>query len=580
MDLKQWSLRGKIVLVGVLLPTLLIVVLMRLYISEAREKTVESFAAKARGICLTAESTREEMEAKWALGLFSTEQVRRYADQGRRDKVLATVPVVSAWQAAMRKAEEGDYTFKVPKFSPRNPKNEPDRLEAKALNYMKDNQVDEYYEVDPTINAVRYFRAIKLSETCLLCHGDPADSERLWGNSRGIDPTDGPMENWKVGEIHGAFEVIQSLEEADRQLASSIKKASQLVMIGLAVMAIFFATLVIRIVSNSVIKPIKRIINDLTANSSNLLDASNMVASASTQLADGASQQAASVEETSASLEETSSMIKLNADNVSQTSLMAESAKSDTEIAQSHMDNMTDAIDKIKKSADETAVIMKTIDEIAFQTNLLALNAAVEAARAGEAGAGFAVVADEVRSLALRSAEAARTTAALIEQSQHNADNGVQAATGVKEILTKIAEGVTKVSALAKEISVASTEQAEGVNQINIAISEVDKVTQETASISEQSASASEELSGQARELNELVSLLADIVGARQAPATTAHRRKSPQFKSGRPHPSTKSALPPTPAKGKDGKGSAASRSASGKAKEVIPFDDDDFEDF
>ncbi len=515
MEMKQWSLRGKIVLVGVFLPTVLILILFRLYASEAREKTLQSFADKARAICLTAESTRDEMESKWKMGLFKAEQLRDLAAEGQKEKVLAMVPVVSAWNAAMRKAQEGGYTFKVPKHSPRNPKNEPDALEAKALKLMEEKNLQEYYEIDPSLNAVRYFRAVRLTETCLLCHGDPKNSQALWGNGQGVDPTGGTMENWKAGEIHGAFEVIQSLDPADKQLSASLTKGWQLVALGLIVMAALFATLIIRIVAISVIKPISLIIRDLTRGADKLLDAAGQVSASSHELADGAARQAASLEETSSALEEVSSMSKQNAENVNQTSRMAEDARSSAEVAQTRMVRMTDAIDSIKKSADQTAIIMKTIDEIAFQTNLLALNAAVEAARAGEAGAGFAVVAEEVRSLALRSAEAAKQTAQLIEESQKNAGNGVDAAAEVKEILGKIVDGVKKVSSLAREITVASDEQAQGVNQINLAVSDVDQVTQTSAAISEEAASASEELSGQAKELNELVQALAGIVGVK-----------------------------------------------------------------
>ena len=120
-------------------------------------------------------------------------------------------------------------------------------------------------------------------------------------------------------------------------------------------------------------------------------------------------------------------MTKQNADNASQANSLASEAKHGRGDRRNEaMNRMTEAIDEIKKSADETAKIIKTIDEIAFQTNLLALNAAVEAARAGEAGKGFAVVAEEVRNLALRSAEAAKNTADLIEGSVKNAENGVR----------------------------------------------------------------------------------------------------------------------------------------------------------
>ncbi|ADH85613.1 methyl-accepting chemotaxis protein [Desulfurivibrio alkaliphilus] len=603
MDMQKWSLRGKIVLLGVVLPTILIVILFRLYITDSRERTLEAFTDKARAICLTAESTREEMEAKWRMGLFSTEQLREFAARGEQDKILAAVPVVSAWNAAMRKADEGGYTFRVPKFRPRNPANEPDPLEARALRTMAEKNLDEYYEIDEASNSVRYFRAVRLTETCLYCHGDPADSRRLWGNDRGIDPTGGRMEGWRVGEIHGAFQVIQSLEEADLQLQQTVGKATWIVLAGLLLMAIMFATLVLRVVSNSVIKPISRIIEELSGNAGNLLEAAGQVSSASHELADGASSQAASLEETSASLEEMSSMTRLNAENVKQTSQMAESARSSAETAQRSMEKMGEAIGSIKKSADETAVIMKTIDEIAFQTNLLALNAAVEAARAGEAGAGFAVVADEVRSLALRSGEAARNTEQLIEQSQKNADHGVESANEVREILGQIVDGVNKVSQLAKEISVASDEQAQGVNQINQAVAQVDKVTQGNAAISEEAASSSEELSGQANELNRLIGELGIIVGislpnhgGEVSRSSVRGLKRPPQAQA----VAGKSALPSPAAPGSKGKvaGPGADRSgtparvtapaagAAGasrkgkKAEEVIPFDDDDFEDF
>ncbi|MDZ7640885.1 MAG: methyl-accepting chemotaxis protein [Desulfurivibrio sp.] len=644
MDAQKWSLRGKIVLLGVLLPTILILVLFRLYTGESRDKTLEAFTDKARAICLTAESVREEMEVKWQMGLFSTEQLRRYAAAGEDKKVLAAIPVVAAWDAAMRKAREGGYTFKVPKFEPRNPKNEPDPLEARALRTMKEKNLDEYYEIDEESNAVRYFRAVRLSETCMVCHGDPATSRRLWGNNQGIDPTGGKMENWQVGEIHGAFEVIQSLDAADRQLQESVRYATWVVIGGLVLMAILFATLVLRVVSNSVIKPISRIIGDLSGNADNLLDAATQVSSSSHELADGASNQAASLEESSASLEEMSSMTQRNAENVKETSRMSEETRSSAETAQHSMEKMGEAIDNIKKSTDETAVIMKTIDEIAFQTNLLALNAAVEAARAGEAGAGFAVVADEVRNLALRSSEAARNTAQLIEQSQNSAEHGVESAVEVKEILVKIVEGVKKVSQLAKEIAVASDEQAHGVNQINIAVSEVDKVTQGNAAISEEAASASEELTGQANEINNLIRDLAAIVGTslpehgdggrkgglkrppesgknrggRQAlPAAGGGKSGQQQSGGGKSGQSAGKQEAPTAkgkkqggsgatsGRGKTGSGtttqaSGAGRSGGGgskasaaagdgkasggqqskKANEVIPFDDDDFEDF
>jgi len=264
--------------------------------------------------------------------------------------------------------------------------------------------------------------------------------------------------------------------------------------------------------SNLISKPISRVIGTLSGSSVQITSAAGQVSASSQTLAEGANEQASSLEEISASLEEISGSTEGNAQSASHANALSKEAHNEAENGTSAMTKMSEAIDKIKSSSDETAKIIKTIDEIAFQTNLLALNAAVEAARAGEAGKGFAVVAEEVRSLAQRSAEAAKSTSILIEESRDNANNGVSASQEVEAILSRIVETVSKVSVLIDEVSTASAEQSQGVDQVNTAVSQMESVTQSNAASSEESASASEELSAQAVELNEMVKVMTRLI--------------------------------------------------------------------
>ncbi len=276
------------------------------------------------------------------------------------------------------------------------------------------------------------------------------------------------------------------------------------------------------VISVGIIKALKRIIDGLTTGSQQTSAAASQVSSASQSLASGTSEQAASIQETSASIEEMSSMTNKNAENAQEASGLASSAQQTAQKGTSAMQRMSAAIDDIKKSSDETAKIIKTIDDIAFQTNLLALNAAVEAARAGEAGKGFAVVAEEVRNLAQRSAEAARSTSEMIEGAVKKADNGVDISREVAEALNEIAEVSTRVNDLVGEIAAASKEQAQGIQQVNTAVSEMDGVTQRNAANAEESASAAEELNAQAEELNNMVAELQIMVGGVGSVATSS----------------------------------------------------------
>ena len=241
-------------------------------------------------------------------------------------------------------------------------------------------------------------------------------------------------------------------------------------------------------------------------------NASSQVASSSQSLAQGASEQAASLEQTSASLEEITSMVRRNAENSQTAAGLVKETERLVKNGNQTLEQMETSMRGINASSDKIAKIIKVIDEIAFQTNILALNAAVEAARAGEAGMGFAVVADEVRNLAQRAAQAAKDTAALIEESIATSKEGSGKLQQVSEVIRAITESAAKVKSLVDEVQSGSQEQARGIDEITRAVQQMNQLTQTTAASAEESASASEELSAQTELTQAVVAQLHDLV--------------------------------------------------------------------
>ena len=309
---------------------------------------------------------------------------------------------------------------------------------------------------------------------------------------------------------------IARTDEIAQNAASSLSMSSTVMIAGLVTALIVGAVLAF-IITFSITKPINLVIAGLTEGAEQVVSAASQVSTASQSLAEGATEQAAGLEETSSSLEEMASMTRQNADNAQQAKVLAKETNSYASEGSRAMDRMSEAMKEIQKSSDETAKIIKVIDEIAFQTNLLALNAAVEAARAGEAGKGFAVVAEEVRNLAMRSAEAAKNTSSMIEESVKNSRNGVEISNEVSQKLSDIGTAAGKVDSFIEEIAVASQEQSQGIDQINTAVTQMDKVTQTNAANAEESASASEELNGQAEQMIQIVYELQKMVGGSES---------------------------------------------------------------
>jgi len=480
-----------------------------------RAQQIAQVRSEMESAIIQAETVRknfDQLHTNKAFDLVSLQ--KQLATRKVKDSDLyQTIPVVAAWNSVQTVADRKKYTFRTPSAPGLVPRggeaNKPLPTDERMFRAFATNEAEYFTASDGLIT---FARPVRLTGSCLTCHGDPATSP----TGDGKDLLGTVMENMKDGDLKGAFVLTAPIDYSEADTA-----AKQLLAIGGLILVVVLGAFW-WLNRRLIVLPLNAFITRLAGTSRSTATSSSEIGAASDSLARSATQQAAAIEETSASVEELATTVKTTAASSQQAQELAGQANGAAERGQQAMIRLATAVAEIKANADRTGKIVKTIDEIAFQTNLLALNAAVEAARAGDAGKGFAVVAEEVRALAGRAGEAARTSAELIEASMRSSDAAVGLGKDAADVITQLASASAKVAELASSIAISTREQDSGLGQIAKAMQEMDKSTQGTAASAEENSATSQALGQQVAELDSLVAELAQLVGAQGIGQVTA----------------------------------------------------------
>jgi methyl-accepting chemotaxis protein len=470
-----------------------------------RRQGIELTKQAMRSTLLGAENARSSVSQMRQRGTFDDAKLGAAAagqSDYRQTAMYDTVPVVAAWKSIAEVARAQGYQFRVPAVQPRNPVNQPTAEEAGILTYLSQANQGEYFAVESGRREIVLARTIRLTTDCMLCHGAPANSPRQDGR----DLLGFPMEGWRPGQAHGAFVLRASLDRVDDVARAGMWQASLWLLPISLLMGGFVSWLTRRSCGT-----LKDALQGVLLGAGRVTLTSQQIAQASDSLAEGVNRQVARLQQSARSGQELRRCTERNTNSSENAVQLA--AHSDAEVAESQraLEGMERAVDGIGASSQKIRKIIAVIDGLAFQTNILALNAAVEAARAGSAGLGFSVVADEVRSLAQRSAEAARDTSALIEDSIQHGANGQAQLRGVRGAFDSLTREFVQIRGAVAHVRDAGAAQMEEIERILEAVRALELLTQETSSHAEEGAAVAMSLDEEARLLQETVDRLHEL---------------------------------------------------------------------